>query len=137
MPPPLNRNDRTVSMNQLPYAVVTATLRVTIPKRPFVNNTDHNKVIDPPNADDVMVVIGAGPHALSLLLRLLEPDADLLSDKDRHIKAEYRSRMRPLREVDSHLNKFQRGPVATLKQSKREKKASKDILQDHRCLPKL
>ena len=28
-----------------------------------------------------LVVIGAGPHGHALLLRLLEPDADFLSDK--------------------------------------------------------
>ena len=35
-----------------------------------------------------LVVIGAGPHSMSLVLRLLQPDADLMSEKERHYKAE-------------------------------------------------
>jgi hypothetical protein len=73
-----------------------------------------------------LLVIGAGPHALSLLLRLLEPDADLLSDKDRHIQAEFRSRMRPVSDVYSHIKKLSRGPSATLKRNKKRSDCSSD-----------
>ena len=66
-----------------------------------------------------LLVVGAGPHALSLLLRLLEPDADLLSDKDRHLRAESRSQMRPISDVYRHLRKLSRGPSATLRRGRK------------------
>mmetsp|Transcript_17435 Transcript_17435/g.28317 ORF Transcript_17435/g.28317 Transcript_17435/m.28317 type:complete len:602 (+) Transcript_17435:84-1889(+) len=73
-----------------------------------------------------LVVIGVGPHGHALLLRLLEPDADFLSDKERHIQAEYTDRMRPLKEVVQHVRKLSRGPRAILrtpsKKSQRGKK---------------
>lgn len=74
--------------------------------------------------DDIkeLVVIGAGPHSLSLVLRLLEPDPDLLSEKERHQNAEKRSKMRPIAHVYSHLKKLARGPSATLKPAKSLKK---------------
>mmetsp|Transcript_2319 Transcript_2319/g.3540 ORF Transcript_2319/g.3540 Transcript_2319/m.3540 type:complete len:568 (+) Transcript_2319:224-1927(+) len=68
-----------------------------------------------------LLVIGAGPHALSLLLRLLEPEADFLSDKDRHVQAEFKTRMRPISEVNQHIRKLSRGPSVTLKPSKKKK----------------
>lgn len=85
----------------------------------------------PQVADDEikeLVVIGAGPHGHALLLRLLEPDADLLSDKERHHLAEHTDRMRPIRDVVQHIRKLQRGPRATLrspsKKSQRKKKCA-------------
>ena len=52
--------------------------------------------------DDIreLIVIGAGPHAHALMLRLLSPEPDFLSDKERHTQAEYKERMRPPREVN-------------------------------------
>jgi hypothetical protein len=78
-------------------------------------NVDTASRVDDSEDIKELLIIGAGPHALSLLLRLLEPDADLLSDKDRHIQAEFRSRMRPVSDVYSHLKNLTRGPRATLK----------------------
>jgi len=52
-----------------------------------------------------LVVIGAGPHALTLLLRLLEPEADFQSEGERHSKAEHFGRMRPLHLVRRHISK--------------------------------
>jgi len=70
-----------------------------------------------------LFIIGAGPHALSLLLRLIEPDADLLADKERHLHAEYSVRQRPIRDVFAHLRRLSRGrPSVTLKRPKRKKK---------------
>lgn len=62
-----------------------------------------------------LLIIGAGPHGLSLMLRLLEPDADFLSDAQRHAQAEYRGRQRPDRDVMQHLRKLHRGTRATLR----------------------
>ena len=55
------------------------------------------------------------------MLRLLEPDADFLSDKERHIQAEYKERQRPIRDVQQHIRKLSQGPRAN-KKSKRKKK---------------
>jgi hypothetical protein len=57
-----------------------------------------------------LLVIGAGPHGLSLVLRLLEPDADFLTDKERHLQAEHRHRMRPDRDVSRHVRQLGIGP---------------------------
>ena len=70
-----------------------------------------------------LFIVGAGPHALTLLLRLLEPDPDFLTDKVRHIHAESPKLMRPFREVYRHIKDIARGPNATLKPKK--KKGSK------------
>ena len=68
-----------------------------------------------------LVVIGAGPHGLSLLLRLLEPDPDFLSDKERHLRSKYPQRMRPHRDVISHVKKLPHGPRAILKPPRKKK----------------
>ena len=77
----------------------------------------------PPKAkDDVaverkeLVIIGAGPHALTLMLRLLEPNADLMTDKERHIQADFKQRMRPLAQVRKHVKDILKGPSAVYKQ---------------------
>jgi len=82
-----------------------------------------------------LLIIGAGPHAFTLLLRLLEPDADLLSDKDRHTKAEFRSRMRPISHVYSHINKLAQGPSTVLKCTKKNKNNKKKINNDDTKAP--
>ena len=69
-----------------------------------------------------LIIVGAGPHALTLFLRLLEPDPDFLSEKVRHLQAESSKQMRPIREVYRHIKDMARGPAATL-QSKKKKKS--------------
>ena len=79
-----------------------------------------------------LVIVGAGPHALTLLLRLLEPDPDFLSDKVRHQQAEYLQKMRPVRDVHRHIKDISRGPAATLKtkKKKKNKKCAKDKMEE-------
>ena len=66
-----------------------------------------------------LVIVGAGPHALTLLLRLLEPDPDFLTDKVRHLQAESPKLQRPFRDVYRHIKDIARGPNATLKPKKK------------------
>jgi len=56
-----------------------------------------------------LVVIGAGPHAMTLILRLLEPEADLLSDKERHSNMHHAKRMKPIKDVTRHVQDISRG----------------------------
>eukprot|EP00539_Tryblionella_compressa_P017338 CAMPEP_0178844034 /NCGR_PEP_ID=MMETSP0746-20121128/16534_1 /TAXON_ID=913974 /ORGANISM="Nitzschia punctata, Strain CCMP561" /LENGTH=126 /DNA_ID=CAMNT_0020507827 /DNA_START=111 /DNA_END=488 /DNA_ORIENTATION=- len=58
-----------------------------------------------------LVMIGAGPHALTLMLRLVEPDADLLDEKERHMRADFHTRMRPSVQVRRHVKDIQKGSV--------------------------
>jgi hypothetical protein len=71
----------------------------------------------PPGEDGIqsLIIIGAGPHGHALLLRLLEPDVDFLSDNDRHLKAEFAYGIRPRRDVVQHVRKLSRGPRSTLR----------------------
>lgn len=62
-----------------------------------------------------LLIVGAGPHALTLLLRLLEPDPDFLTEKKRHLTAEYSKKSRPIREIHRHIKDIDQGPSATLK----------------------
>ena len=50
-----------------------------------------------------LLIVGAGPHALTLLLRLLEADPDFLSEDKRHRLAESAGQMRPIRQVKRHV----------------------------------
>lgn len=70
---------------------------------------DHTKLSEEENIHDLLVV-GAGPHAL--LLRLLSPEPDFLSEKERHKQAEFKERMRPPRDVNAYLRELSRGPKA-------------------------
>mgnify|MGYP005846387929 CR=1 FL=1 len=79
----------------------------------------------PSNNIKELVVVGAGPHALALALRLLEPKADLLSDKERHLSADYIQRTRPLSQVRKHIQDLSKGPKVVLKK-KVSKKNEKD-----------
>ena len=45
-----------------------------------------------------------------MVLRLLEPEADLMSDKERHSKANYQKKLRPVAQVRQHLKRFIKGP---------------------------
>eukprot|EP00529_Nitzschia_sp_RCC80_P012448 CAMPEP_0113467560 /NCGR_PEP_ID=MMETSP0014_2-20120614/14878_1 /TAXON_ID=2857 /ORGANISM="Nitzschia sp." /LENGTH=573 /DNA_ID=CAMNT_0000359873 /DNA_START=153 /DNA_END=1871 /DNA_ORIENTATION=+ /assembly_acc=CAM_ASM_000159 len=77
--------------------------------------------IDDSTEDDLkeLVVIGAGTHAMALVLRLLQPDADFMSEKERHIKAEHHSvKIRPLPEVNRYVQNLGRGVASTLKMKK-------------------
>ncbi len=65
-----------------------------------------------------LLVIGAGPHSLTLMLRLLEPDPDLITDSDRHSKAEFKQRMRSMHDVFRHVKNLSRGPGTILKTRK-------------------
>uniref|UniRef100_A0A7S4AP57 L-ornithine N(5)-monooxygenase n=1 Tax=Pseudo-nitzschia australis TaxID=44445 RepID=A0A7S4AP57_9STRA len=85
------------------------------------NDNDNDSGNDSGNEIKELLVVGAGPHSLSLLLRLLEPDPDLLSDKTRHYQADYESKMRPLSHVRNHLQKLSKGPSVTLKRKKEKK----------------
>eukprot|EP00977_Amphora_coffeiformis_P001106 scaffold227_cov165-Amphora_coffeaeformis.AAC.19 len=79
----------------------------------------------PSNDIKDLVVVGAGPHALALALRLLEPEADLLSDKERHLCADYVQRMRPLSRVRKHIQDLSQGPKVVLKKRGSKKKNRK------------
>ena len=70
-----------------------------------------------------LLLIGAGPHGHAIMLRLLEPDPDFLSDKERHIRGENTDRMRPIQDVTKHIKNLSRGQRATLK--KKSKKSRK------------
>lgn len=83
---------------------------------------------NPPVKD--LVVVGAGPHALALALRLLEPEADLLSDKERHLCADYFHRMRPISQVRKHIQDLSRGPKAVLKKKPVSKKNRKGNMEN-------
>ncbi|KAL9186420.1 hypothetical protein ACHAXT_005658 [Thalassiosira profunda] len=72
-----------------------------------------------------LVIVGAGPHGHALVLRLLEPEADFLSDKERHHQAENKDRMRPPREVHQHVKKLSRGPRATLRSPSKKSRRKK------------
>jgi hypothetical protein len=67
--------------------------------------------------------VGDGPHVLALVLRLLEPDADLLSDKERHVMADLqKSWCRPYADVRRHSENLMKGPSAVYKKNKKNKK---------------
>lgn len=74
-----------------------------------------------------LLVVGAGPHALTLLLRLLEPDPDLLTDKARHDRAQNTKRLRPIREVYRHIKDIAQGPSVILKPKKKKCRSKKKL----------
>jgi hypothetical protein len=70
-----------------------------------------------------LLLIGAGCHGHAVMLRLLEPDPDFLSDKERHIRGESTERLRPIKDVTQHIKNLSRGQRATLRsKSKKSKK---------------
>lgn len=70
-----------------------------------------------------LVVIGSGAHSMALILRLLQPDADLMSEKERHIKAEHHSaKLRSIPAVTRYVRDISRGTASILK-----KKGSKIV----------
>lgn len=89
------------------------------------NDDDTSICITEDDAIQELLIIGAGPHGLSLVLRLLEPDADFLTDKARHLQAEHRHRMRPDRDVKRHVRQLGVGPRATLRKSRSSAKEKK------------
>lgn len=59
-----------------------------------------------------LLVIGAGPHALSLLSRLVDASPDLLSERQRtHIASRAGSRARSHKAVASHLLRKEHAPT--------------------------
>eukprot|EP00400_MALV-I_sp_L67-5_P000921 gene921-1130_t len=52
-----------------------------------------------------LLVIGAGPHALSLLTRLIDDEPDLMTEFERGYILQKASRLRPHSEVQTHLKK--------------------------------
>ena len=116
--------------NRSSIVVERASLRSL--KDPHVDTARSNAVIPEQNnitTDEIyeeqlikeLIIIGSGPHALSLLLRLLEPDPDFLTDEVRHRKAEYKKYMRPFSEVIRHTKILSRG-LTTLKPKKTKNK---------------
>ena len=112
----------------------TAKHRAVSPKIDlYKKRSNHDEIIHE------LIVIGAGVHSHALALRLLSPEPDLLSDKERHIQAEYKERMRPPRDVNNvseffieykcsnrqyhwwKVNRLPIGPKATLKKKKNRK----------------
>lgn len=79
-----------------------------------------------PEQDDAeikdLLLIGAGCHGHAIMLRLLEPDPDFQSDKERHVRGERSDRLRPIKDVTQHITNLSRGQRATLR-SKRKKKS--------------
>jgi hypothetical protein len=73
-----------------------------------------------------LVIIGAGPHGLALALRLLELDADLLTDKERHLRADFVQKMRPLSQVRRHIKDLIKGK-SKMKPQQIRKNNSKDV----------
>ncbi len=74
-----------------------------------------------------LIIIGAGPHSLSLVLRLLQPDADLMSEKERHYKAEHHSKkLRPVPAVRRYVRELMRGTTSVLKKRGSKVKYSKE-----------
>ena len=89
----------------------------------------HSKPQDAYRDEDVkeLVVIGAGPHSMAMILRLLQPDADLMSEKERHSKAEHHSKkLRPIHEVRRYVRDLSRGTATILKKKGSKLVFSKD-----------
>ena len=80
------------------------------------------------DAEDLkeIVIIGSGPHSLSLVLRLLEPEADLMSEKERHLRADFVPKMQPIQNVKRHVEIVARGNTARLLKKKKRKSKSID-----------
>ena len=102
---------------------------------PPTQNNDDNSILSPPtqnNDDDdnihELLIVGAGPHAHALMLRLLSHEPDFLSEKERHKMAEYKERMRPPRDVNNYLRRLCRGPKATLKPPRKKRSKGSPVL---------
>ncbi|GFH52606.1 hypothetical protein CTEN210_09082 [Chaetoceros tenuissimus] len=86
------------------------------------NDANSNKAVHPEyKEEDIkeLLIIGAGPHSLTLVLRLLEQDPDFMTDKERHEQAQYKTRMRPINQVNNHIRKLRRGPNAVFRKKKK------------------
>jgi len=86
----------------------------------------NNAATSAPEEDETeikeLLLIGAGCHGHAIMLRLLEPDPDFLSDKERHIRGENTDRMRPIHDVVKHIKNLSRGQRATLRSKSRKSK---------------
>ena len=74
-----------------------------------------------------LLIIGAGPHGHAVMLRLLEPNPDFLTDKERHLRGEHTDRMRPINEVNKHIKNLSRGERATLRPKSRRSKKKEQL----------
>lgn len=88
-----------------------------------LDKTKKEPTIEVPQRKE-LVIIGAGPHALTLVLRLLDPDAELQTDRERHIQADFVHRMRPFSHVRQHVKDILKGPSAVYKEKKQKKDVS-------------
>ena len=96
----------------------------------YKSKTDINKNTNQDDAfNDVreLLIIGAGPHSLTLILRLLEPDPDFLSEKQRHRRSQNVKQLRPMHQVKRHIKHLIQGPSATLKHHQRTTKQEKRL----------
>ena len=69
------------------------------------NDTSPSSTATPASPDLDLLVIGAGPHALSLLTRLVDDDPDLLTESQRAFKMSLARHARPKAAVRDHLKK--------------------------------
>jgi hypothetical protein len=122
------RTDSIRSLSSLP----------TLPKEHIADNDESKTSSSSPPASSSssvkeLVIIGAGPHALTLLLRLLEPDPDFLSEDKRHRLAESTTQMRPIRQVKQHIKDLSRRSKSTnTAKSRRTLKPKKQNRNSHR-----
>ena len=72
-----------------------------------------------------LVVIGAGPHAMALILRLLCPEPDLMTEKERHYKMDHHDKkLRRIPDVKKYIRNLTRSinkPGQILLQTKAKK----------------
>jgi hypothetical protein len=75
---------------------------------PHTDNNIDGLVEDDDDDDDVkeLLIIGADPHALTLLLRLLEPEPDFLTEKERSRRDHHTKNIRSIHDVRRHIKKL-------------------------------
>ena len=78
-----------------------------------------------------LLVIGAGPHALTLILRLVEPCPDMLSDGDRILEGLH-TRHGVWAATREHVLALRRGPSAQLKVDKK-RSVINEIIVGKKC----
>ena len=91
-----------------------------------------------------LLIVGAGPHALTLILRLLEADPDFLSEDKRH-RFDKAMQMRPIHQVNHHVKRLSRvsrvskltnhNAESTLKKSNKKKKRKNHKFADMEIPP--
>ena len=77
-----------------------------MPRRSAESTSDKGAEDSLPDGDLDVLVIGAGPHALSLLCRLIDDEPDLMTEDQRtHMMAKAGTRARAPAAVRAHLRK--------------------------------